>query len=65
MILYPIAAPHQLQYLQSLFDFNTGKSEDVMGIEQMSSPNTYYTRSKSKCKEFDERCDYKMDLWTM
>jgi hypothetical protein len=57
LILYPLAAPRQLQYLRSVLDlFNIGKPKEFMEMEQMRRPSTYYGRSKGRCNEFDERC---------
>ncbi|XP_048776932.2 uncharacterized protein LOC125681063 [Ostrea edulis] len=49
--------PHQLQYLQSIFEFlNSGDNRDIMGMEQMRNENTGNGRSTYTCSEFNGEC---------
>ncbi|XP_048778889.2 uncharacterized protein LOC125682391 [Ostrea edulis] len=50
-------APHQLQYLQSIFEFlNTGNTHDIMEMEQVRNENTVNGRSNGRCSEFNGEC---------
>ncbi|XP_055998796.1 uncharacterized protein LOC125654501 isoform X2 [Ostrea edulis] len=52
-----ITTPHQLQYLQSIFEFlNTENTRDIAGMGYMRNENTGNGRSKGRCTEFDGRC---------
>ncbi|XP_048747650.2 uncharacterized protein LOC125659899 [Ostrea edulis] len=49
-------APHQLQYLQSIFEFNIKNIREIMEMGQIRNENTGNGRSKGRCTEFNERC---------
>ncbi|XP_048763425.2 uncharacterized protein LOC125671640 [Ostrea edulis] len=50
-------APHQLQYLQSIFELlNSGNTRDIMEMGQMRNENTANGRSKGRCTEFNGEC---------
>ncbi|XP_048734452.2 uncharacterized protein LOC125650309 isoform X2 [Ostrea edulis] len=50
-------APHQLQYLQSIFEFlNTGTTHNSMEMGQIGNKNTDNERSKGRCTEFNGEC---------
>ncbi|XP_048760787.2 uncharacterized protein LOC125669955 isoform X3 [Ostrea edulis] len=50
-------APHQLQYLQSVFEFlNTGNIRDIMEMEQIRNENIGNGRSRGRCTEFNGEC---------
>lgn len=49
-----IAVPHQLKYLQSVFEFlNTGDTSNVMKMEEMGNP-----RQSNRCTGFNGRCEW-------
>ncbi|XP_048758538.2 uncharacterized protein LOC125668424 [Ostrea edulis] len=50
-------APHQLQYLQSIFEFlNTGNTRNIMEMGQIRNRNTGNRRSNGRCTEFNGEC---------
>ncbi|XP_048746520.2 uncharacterized protein LOC125659033 [Ostrea edulis] len=50
-------APHQLQYLRSIFEFlNTGNTHEIMEMGQIRNENTGNGRSKGRCTEFNGNC---------